>query len=221
LRVYVEFSNEVWNSSFPQHAYAASKAQSLGLSGSDAAAAYYVYAAVRVYEAFEGVFGKGNPRLVKVLAGQAAWTGPCDAHKTALMDSKINPNGEKPDVYAVAPYFSGTSISALTQSVGMTATWIKDDRTCADAIGVPLISYEGGSDSYSAPNNGCTTLQHDSGMHELYMSYLDGLSGAGMTGPFMQYTHSGACWGLKEKTSDSLSSSPKYKGVLDWIAAHP
>lgn len=29
------------------------------------------------------------------------------------------------------------------------------------------------------------------------------------------------CWGLKEKTSDSLSVSPKYQGVLDWLAAHP
>jgi hypothetical protein len=27
--------------------------------------------------------------------------------------------------------------------------------------------------------------------------------------------------GLKEKTSDSLAVSPKYQGVLDWLAAHP
>jgi hypothetical protein len=37
----------------------------------------------------------------------------------------------------------------------------------------------------------------------------------------MQYTHTGACWGLKEKTSDALSNSPKYQGVVDWLAAHP
>ena len=62
LRVYVEWSNEVWNGSFPQNAYAMTHGQSLGLAGSDPAAAYYVYQAVRVYEAFEAVFGAGRNR---------------------------------------------------------------------------------------------------------------------------------------------------------------
>ena len=220
LRVYVEYSNEVWNGSFPQHDDAASKAQSLSLPGSDPAAAYYVYASVRLYAAFESVFGAGSPRLIKVLSGQAAWTGPCEAHVQALADPTINPNGEKPDVYAIAPYFGGTSIGQLGNAIDTVTQWTRDHVTCAAKAGLPLISYEGGSDSYSA-GNGCTTLQHDPGMHDLYMSYLDGLSGAGMTGPFMQYTHTGTCWGLKEKTGDSLDDSPKYKGVIDWLAAHP
>ncbi len=220
LRVYVEYSNEVWNGGFPQHGYAAGKASSLGLAGSDPAGAYYVYASVRAYEAFESVFGKGSPRLVKVLAGQAAWTGPCDAHMKALADTKINPKGTKPDFYAIAPYFSGASISALKSASTTAAGWTTSSAKCATGGGLPLISYEGGADSYSA-GAGCTTLQHDTQMHDLYMSYLDAQAAAGMKGPYMQYTHSGSCWGLKEKTSDSLASSPKYKGVLDWLAAHP
>ncbi len=222
LRVYVEWSNEVWNGSFPQHAYAAQQAQRLGLAGSDAAAAYYVYASVRAYEAFEQVFGKGSPRLVKVLSGQAAWTGPCDAHVAALQDAKINPNGTVPDFYAIAPYFAGTSLSALSTDVTTKISgWVQSDVTCAQKCKLPLISYEGGADSFAASGNGCTTLQHDPGMHDLYGTYLDTLVAAGLTGPFMQYTHTGACWGLKEKTGDSLASSPKYAGVLDWLAAHP
>jgi hypothetical protein len=31
----------------------------------------------------------------------------------------------------------------------------------------------------------------------------------------------GACWGMKVKTSDADSASPKYQGLLDWLAAHP
>jgi hypothetical protein len=220
LRVYLEYSNEVWNAGFPQHDYAASQAQSLSLQGSDAAASYYVYQSVRLYEAFEQVFGKGSPRLVKVLSGQAAWTGPCDAHVQALADAIINPNGTKPDFYAVAPYFGGTSISELSDAITEVAKWVADDVTCAAKADLPLISYEGGSDSYSA-GDGCKTLQHDPGMHELYTSYLDAISNAGMTGPFMQYTHSGTCWGLKEKTGDALDDAPKYKAVVDWLAAHP
>jgi hypothetical protein len=220
LRVYVEWSNEVWNSGFPQNAYAAGKASDLGLSGSMPSASYYVYASVRMYEAFEAVFGKGSPRLVKVLSGQAAWTGPCESQMTALGDSTINPNGTKPDFYAIAPYFSGTSIQDLDSSISTVTGWTSSSKTCATSGGVPLISYEGGSDSFSA-GSGCTTLQHDSGMHDLYTSYLDAISGAGMTGPFMQYTHTGSCWGLKEKTGDSLATSPKYAAVLDFLAAHP
>ncbi|HEY5053152.1 MAG TPA: hypothetical protein VII45_07050, partial [Solirubrobacterales bacterium] len=219
LRVYVEWSNEVWNGSFPQNAYAATQAKALGLAGSDAAASFYVYQAVRLYETFEGVFGKGSPRLVKVLAGQAAYTGPCMNHATALRDSKINPNGTKPDVYAVAPYISGTSVQALTSAISGSTGWIQSDLTCATQIGVPLVSYEGGSDSYSASN--CQTVQVDPGMHNVYTAYLDAISGAGMSGPFMQYTHSGSCWGLKVATTDAVSAAPKYKAVLDWLAAHP
>jgi hypothetical protein len=42
-----------------------------------------------------------------------------------------------------------------------------------------------------------------------------------MTGPFMQYTHSGNGWGLKQRTSDANASSPKYQAVLDWLSKHP
>ena len=218
LRVYIEWSNEVWNSGFPQHAYAASQASSLGLPGNDAAAAYHVYASVRMFEQFESVFGKGSPRLVKVLSGQAAWDGPCTADIAALKDASINPNGTQPDVYAIAPYFSGTSISELGSAIPALAGGISQNATCAGAL--PLISYEGGSDSFATPNNGCTSLALDPGMHDLYTSYLDMLS-TNMKGPFMQYTEVGNCWGLKQHTGDAPANAPKYKGVTDWLAAHP
>jgi hypothetical protein len=221
LRVYVEWSNEVWNTGFPQHAYSASQAQTIGLPGATPAIAYQVYESVRVYEAFEGVFGKGSPRLVKVIAGQAAWTGPCNDEMTAFASAAINPNKTAADAYAMAPYFSGTTIQALGTSITTVVGWTQSSFTCASGGGLALISYEGGSDSFAASGNGCTTLQHDPGMHDLYTQYLTGISGAKLSGPFMQYTHTGACWGLKEKTSDALSVSPKYKGVLDWLAAHP
>ncbi len=221
LRVYVEWSNEVWNGGFPQHAYSASHAQTLGLAGATPALSYQVYESVRMYEAFESVFGKGSPRLVKVIAGQAAWTGPCNDEMTAFANATINPNKTKADAYAIAPYFSGTTLAALGTSITTVVGWTQSSYTCASGGGLPLISYEGGSDSFAASGNGCTTLQHDPGMHDLYTQYLTGISGAKLAGPFMQYTHTGACWGLKEKTGDALSTSPKYQGVIDWLAAHP
>ena len=221
LRVYVEWSNEVWNSGFPQNGYSATQAKSLALPGATPAIAYQVYESVRMYEAFESIFGKGSPRLVKVIAGQAAWTGPCGDEMTAFADRTVNPNGTKADFYAIAPYFSGASIKDLGTSIATVVQWTQSSLTCASGGGLPLISYEGGSDSYSAPNNGCGALQQDPGMHDLYTQYLDGISGAKLTGPFMQYTHTGTCWGLKVKTGDALTAAPKYKGVIDWLAAHP
>jgi hypothetical protein len=37
----------------------------------------------------------------------------------------------------------------------------------------------------------------------------------------MHYTLNGNCWGLKQNTGDTLDKAPKYKGVTDWLAAHP
>jgi hypothetical protein len=221
LRVYLEFSNEVWNGGFPQNGYATDQAKALGLPGSWPAGAYYVYASVRLYETFEGVFGKGSPRLVKVLAGQAGWSGPCGEHMTYLKDTTINPKGTMPDAYAIAPYFSGTSIDALKASLPDMNDWVTSHVTCVKGTGLPIISYEGGQDSFAAGGSGCEALQTDPAMHDIYTSFFDGISAAGMKGPFMQYTHTGSCWGLKKKTSDATSAAPKYEGVLDWIAAHP
>jgi hypothetical protein len=219
LRVYVEWSNEVWNGGFPQNAYASQQATNLNLPGT-AFAAYQVYASVRVWEQFEAVFGKGSPRLVKVLAGQAAWNGPCTDLMAALPNTTINPNATKPDVFAVAPYFSGNSISDLQSAIPGLVAGLQQNATCAMGAGLPLIAYEGGADSFSAPNNGCETLQTDPGMQGLYTSFLDMLS-TNIKGPLNQYTESGACWGLKVKTGDPVSMAPKYAGVTDWLAAHP
>jgi hypothetical protein len=230
LRVYVEYSNEVWNGGFPQAAVNKGNADKLNLPAEPNTCCEtkdikvfngYVYGSVRLFEQFEAVFGKGSPRLVKVLSGQAGWDGPCQSHMRALKNQIINPNGTMPSVYAIAPYFGGISISALSKEIANTAKMTAAHVSCAGQLGLPVVAYEGGSDSYAAPNNGCTTLQRDSGMHDLYVAYYDAQVAAGMTGPFNQYTHVGDCWGLKQKTSDSAAASPKYQGVVDWLAAHP
>jgi hypothetical protein len=216
LRVYVEWSNEVWNGAFPQHDYAARMAGQLDLPGKDRAAAAYVYSSVRLFDSFGQVFAQQPHRLVRVLAGQAAWTGPCEAHVAALRDPKINPTAARPDAYAIAPYLHGESVAQLRGAIATARNWTSQHVGCAQTLGVPLISYEGGTDSY-ALGDGCIRLQHHPDMRALYRDYLQAMAAAGMRGPFMQYTHSGACWGLKEKTGDSPENSPRYQGMTDWL----
>jgi hypothetical protein len=86
LRVYVELGNEVWNGAFPTFDVVLGIADELGLGGADEVervARAYVYLSVRLWEDFEAVFGANSPRLVKILAGQAAWDGPCQRHLMA------------------------------------------------------------------------------------------------------------------------------------------
>jgi hypothetical protein len=242
LRVYVEWSNEVWNSGFGQSGYATSQAHSvLGIYGYNdqdsthpatpgyvsASSAYYVYSAVRMFEAFEAVFGKGSPQLVKVLSGFAEGGNPqgvntCGDHKTALADHKqINPNQTMPDVYTIAPYVDATvSGTSATDDLSGPTTQVSDHLACLAGIGVPLITYEGGVHE-SGCNPSATDLQHLAAFHDVVSHYLDALKTAGLKGPYIQYTHSGECWGLKQSTTDSATNAPGYKGLVDWVAANP
>jgi hypothetical protein len=224
LRLYVEYANEVWNGSFPQFDTVLARANALGLTGTEdweKVARGYVYESVRLWESFESVFGAANPRLVKVLAGQAAWDGPCQIHVEALQNVAINPKRTMPTVYGIAPYFGGTSIAALSDEIPLVRDYITSHLACVASLSLPVIGYEGGADSYAAGGSGCIELQHDPAMVSIYVQYLDTLSEAGLTGPFNQYTHVGACWGLKERTIDTLDESPKYRGVVEWLTEHP
>lgn len=216
LRVYVEWSNEIWNGAFPQGRYAVSAARRLSLPGQNPAAAYLVHESVRLFEVFDQVFAADSQRVVRVLSGQSVWTGPCESHLEALKDPRINPRGTWPDVYAIAPYLYGETIDALTRNIPEAAKGVAAHAACAKTMGVPLISYEGGTDSFSL-GAGCTKLQHSAGMRLLYTQYLDALTAAGLRGPFMQYTYSGGCWGLKERTGDRISDAPKLQGFMDWL----
>jgi len=185
-----------------------------------------VFRAVQIFQGFEGVFGKNSPRLVKVLSGQAGYTGDatnpapvCAWHLQSLADKTVNPQGETINAYAIAPYFGGTTTSALSADIPTEATYVQNHAACLKGTGIPLISYEGGQDSYAAPS--CSAVATDPAMTNLYVTFLNSMMAAGMSGPFNQYTHVGSCWGLKMATGDSNANSPKYQGVLNWLAAHP
>ena len=229
LRIYIEYSNEVWNGGFPQATYADNQGVAANMPGMNQwykGWAWYVYRAVQIFQGFEAVFGKNSPRLVKVLSGQAGYTGDasnpapvCAWHLQSLADKTVNPQSETINAYAIAPYFGGTDTTALASDIPDEATLVQNHVACLKGTGIPLISYEGGQDSYAATS--CTAVATDPAMTNLYVTYLNSMMSAGLLGPFMQYTHVGNCWGLKMATGDSNTKAPKYQGVLNWLAAHP
>jgi hypothetical protein len=121
LRTYIEYSNEVWNADYSQHAYAVEQglAQSLaagdteaiqqfqffgaGAEGFTAALRFHAQRSVEIFALFEQVFGS-RQRFVRVLGGWA----PDGLELARAVAGEIigwQDAGAQADFYAVAPYF--------------------------------------------------------------------------------------------------------------------
>lgn len=239
-KVYVEWSNEVWNYSFEQNTWIRNAGRVAGLpenlTTSDGRTVYcdgdkiwnnYVYYSCRALNEFNNVFGVNSPRVVKVLGGQLGYepwggniTAPqADFHLAATRNSTINPWNVKIDAYAVAPYWWGDSVSAMRSSLTTLEKWLGYHRNSltADGRGIQLMAYEGGSD-------GSVSANEDPGQYQLNIDALDVMKKY-IQGSFNYYTHLGAdathYWGLKKYTGQPESEAHKWRGVKQWIANNP
>ncbi|MFB2983478.1 cellulose-binding protein [Microseira sp. BLCC-F43] len=111
LKVYVEFSNEVWNWQFPQTHYALEQGKARW--GQDKADAFYQWYGMRtaqMCDLWKKVFGNQSNRVVCVMSTQRVYKG---LENYALECSYWVAEGNKPcyqhgiDAYATAGYFSG------------------------------------------------------------------------------------------------------------------
>lgn len=112
LKVYVEYSNEVWNASFAQHGWVAEQARALWPGGKHSALAktinWYGKRSAELCDIWKQVFANAEERVVCVMGGQAAnaWIA------TQALDCRLWSAG-KPcsshgiDAIAIAPYFGG------------------------------------------------------------------------------------------------------------------
>ena len=85
---------------------------------------FHAYAAIRVFDEWEAVWGGNNNRVVKVDALQnqsgAFQTG---LHLNVYRNSSLNPNGNYPDAFSSAPYI-GNNVEG---SAGNAIQQIEDD----------------------------------------------------------------------------------------------
>lgn len=163
LHVYIEYSNEVWNSMFQQNKWAEKKALELGLGPKDrpweGAALYYGFRSTEIFKIWEEVFDN-DPRLQKVLAWQAA----SDAFWTDQLLLGQNEVSQHVSVLAIAPYISFNIGPETTPNVATVEKWsvdkildhvekislpealgwIKNQKTVADKYGLKLVCYEAG-----------------------------------------------------------------------------
>lgn len=201
-RVWIEYSNEVWNAQFPQHGYAVKKGRALGLAKDDFSAGLRFTArrSVEIFAIWERVFG-GAGRLRRVLPAQAA-NAEAAAALVGFEDAY-----KKADALAVAPYFGimptpagepgdeqpraaavhGLSVEELLGRIERTALPIalgrmKDSARVAAKHGLLLVAYEAGQHLVGvtgAENDDALTALFSAAnrhprMGALYQRYLDG-----------------------------------------------
>jgi len=100
-KLYIEYSNEIWNGQFLQGIFIQQQGETLGLgTGFTAKLNYQARRSKEMFAIFETVFG-GTSRLVRVLAGQAANADL--VRQVALFENVFL----KADAIALAPYMDG------------------------------------------------------------------------------------------------------------------
>ncbi|HVE42494.1 MAG TPA: hypothetical protein VNM14_21625 [Planctomycetota bacterium] len=99
-KIYVEYSNEVWNSGFEQNRYAIEQGKRQGLSPSNPWEGGFRFTGLRstqIFKIWTDVFG-GTAQLVRVLPSQAA-NASVTSHVMGVQDAY-----RSADVLAIAPY---------------------------------------------------------------------------------------------------------------------
>jgi hypothetical protein len=229
LKVYIEYSNEIWNFAFEQRDYINRQAQVAGISGDDNTRVwkYTVKASADLWQVFINEFG-GRNRLKLVLPGQSANPYMAEAHYQNLNDASLNPNGLRPDVYAIAPYVgheinsSGSNVFAQLRKElkSVTRPQLERHRELADANKIELVTYEGGQHVYKGGR--VASINRDPKMYAFYKDYLTMLSEyVPLTMNFMYSGHYsdqyGNAWGSKEFIMQPIDKAHKYRAIQDWI----
>jgi hypothetical protein len=119
-KIYVELSNEVWNSSFSQFSYAVSQGKSLWPTRSSGRGDYefnrewFGMRTAQACDIWRSVW-RSDPRLVCVLGAQAAWSfSATEALKCPYWTQGAPCSGHAIDAVAVGPYMGGAVPSAWT-----------------------------------------------------------------------------------------------------------
>jgi hypothetical protein len=238
LKVYVEYSNEVWNFQFQQTRDLDKEAKAAGISLPAATARR----SVKMFKLWQDAFG-GLERLVRVMPSQAANPDLSDQilrHQDAYRHA---------DVLAIAPYFgdviqpSGNGLTA-----GQVESWsvdrlldhldekamvpvlqsLKGQKAVADKYGLKLVAYEGGQHLVGIlgveNNDKVTRLLHAANAHprmgKLYERYFDAWQQAGgdlhchynSVGTWSKW----GSWGLMQDTLEDPRQSAKFMATIRW-----
>ncbi len=162
-KIYVEYSNEVWNGGFYQQEYTVNKGleQKLDPDQYEGQRKFVAKRSAEIFKIFEDVLG--NDRVINVVPAQAgnAYIGKKILQN--LDDPALNPSAVKAEALAIAPYFGYKIADDIVKNgeVGSitvdeilnraekavedeSKAWTVANKEFADLHGIPLVAYEGG-----------------------------------------------------------------------------
>jgi hypothetical protein len=245
-RIYIEYSNEVWNGQFKQHHHAGEQGRKLGLAEKpwEAAWRYTAQRSEAIFRIWEQEFGS-RERLVRVLAAQAGnryVAGQIAGWKDA---------GRRADALGIAPYISlnipaeGKGLTAAevatwsvdrlldhaeTNALPECIRWMQENKKVADQYGLQLIAYEAGQHFVGVGggenNEALTRLLHAANAHPRLAAIYDKYFAAWeQTGGDLLCHFSSVgrwskwgSWGLLQFADDDPNQSPKFVATLRWAA---
>ncbi len=240
LRIWVEYSNEVWNSVFDQNAYAYSHDGEDDLNWME----WVGRRAKGIFRTFESVFG-GPDRLVRVVSGQAA--------NSWILDNALAGADGHADAGAIATYFTKNETAAWIADNPESATmeaifdriyddieewrdggWTNNKAICDDHD-VPLVGYEGNQHLLPRPGDDdhfdqLLAVNRDDRMYEAYRHAMDVWRdeiGGQTLMPFVEAgkPHQSGFWGHKEvgrlEMRNEEGRTVKYDAVYDWRQDNP
>ncbi|MBN1894484.1 hypothetical protein JW906_08310 [bacterium] len=245
LKIYVEYSNEIWNWMFGQTQWLYTfGCLGRGMDWPEGIVPYIQ----NCMDIWTSVFGGQMERLVRVVGVQAAWQ---DVSNRIVFN--MRPGSF--DAFAPAAYFglpeegdaaldilgASASVSDLLYSVekGRRENELfhlrKQKQGIADRLGIPMLYYEGGQHITPHPfgeepayARALLDLQRDPAMYRLYVSWLDSLETLANEAEPSLFMHFSfvtdlsaryGSWGMLESiTQDtSLIPAPKYRAIMEYL----
>ncbi|MCS7181070.1 MAG: hypothetical protein NZ891_06955 [bacterium] len=240
LSVYIEYSNEVWNSIFAQAGYSREKGTELKLSDNpyQAQLFYYSKRAIEIFKIWEEVFGNEKSRLIRVLASQSA--NPWVSQQVL----EFNENYKNCDALGIAPYFGHSygSPKNIEKVENMTADDIfrelpmeieklietcKKHKSLCEKYNLKLVAYEGGqhfvghggAENNDKLNQLFFSVNRDPKIGDIYRIYLKKWKeiGGDVFVLFSSMTRPSkwGSWGLLEYETQKIDEAPKFKAIFE------
>jgi hypothetical protein len=242
LKIYIEYSNELWNYGFEQSTWAAQQAIATGLTPTanenslTARLLWTAYRSKQIFEIVEQVMGSGLDRVVRVIATQAAGL------HTARTILDYQDTAAHVDAIAIAPYFyvdvePATLVDATVDAIldsaqrGMrtqTFSWITDYQAEMNKRNKKLICYEAGQHLAARNVEAVWPKFIEANRHprmgELYDEYLKEWK-ARAGGMCVLFDSAGipnryGSWGLLEYGLQDPATAPKYLSADRFIDAN-
>lgn len=231
-RVFVELSNEIWNTAMPQAQWFRQRAEETGRSWQE----LYARRCVGVFKVFQRVF-EDEKRVVRVIGSQYVNT-----YLAGQILEHVQ-RGEA-DVLAVAPYFSGYPDRAdprqrLTIDAVLDLTMkdmrentklIAENVKLARSKGLELVAYEGGQHLLGHGNDindealtkamiGANRSPEMGAIYEAALqAWRDGGGGMYAAYSYVYRPNRGGSWGVLEYQDQPTDEAPKYQALRRWIS---